>query len=393
MSRLIWTRGMIGFAIVAVAAIGTISPEIRTSRAADDSSPVKPAAKSPADKSSPGKKDVFAVPDGKPPALFSFIARMKHLKPPKNASDDEQKEFQTKAQKAIVEAADKILDSKPPAGVRASALKAEVAALASLKDLGDDSATNKLADLAEKLKDDKQTEVARLVKPYVGLAKVESGTEKAPKPPRAWAEIKPKLAAAPDDRDLVKESLASVEMLEGTGAADAAVKAYRELADILRKSKDSQIAGEAGVLDGIVRRLTLPGKPIEISGRLVDGAPVNTGALKGKVVLVDFWATWCGPCKAELPNVLANYEKYHSRGFEVIGVSCDQDKDALTKFIADEKLPWPIVFQNPGDPSMANYYGITGIPTAILTNKKGEVVSLNARGPVLTKLLGEMIGN
>jgi thiol-disulfide isomerase/thioredoxin len=109
-------------------------------------------------------------------------------------------------------------------------------------------------------------------------------------------------------------------------------------------------------------------------------------------VLVDFWATWCGPCKAELPNVLANYEKYHSRGFEVVGVSCDEDKAALIKFIEDQKLPWPIMFQQPGEPSMANYYGITGIPTAILTNKKGEVISLNARGPELTRLLGELLG-
>jgi thiol-disulfide isomerase/thioredoxin len=107
---------------------------------------------------------------------------------------------------------------------------------------------------------------------------------------------------------------------------------------------------------------------------------------------VDFWATWCGPCKAELPNVLANYEKYRSRGFEVVGVSCDEDKAALVKFIEEQKLPWPIMFQQPGELSMANYYGVTGIPTAILTNKKGEVISLNARGPELTRLLGELLG-
>jgi thiol-disulfide isomerase/thioredoxin len=180
--------------------------------------------------------------------------------------------------------------------------------------------------------------------------------------------------------------------MERSAPPDEAVKAMKELSAILAKSKEPDIAGQARGLEGIIRRLSLPGHPIEYSGNLVDGTPINPAELKGKVVLVDFWATWCGPCKAELPNVLTNYEKYHSRGFEVVGVSCDSDKDALLKFIDDKKLPWPIMFQGPGQRSMAAYYGITGIPTAILTNKKGEVVSLNARGEELTRLLGEMLG-
>jgi hypothetical protein len=98
-----------------------------------------------------------------------------------------------------------------------------------------------------------------------------------------------------------------------------------------------------------------------------------------------------------LPNVKRNYRKYHDKGFEVVGVSLDDDKDALEKFVADQKIPWPILF---GDPStgqgfelpLATYYGITGIPTVLLTNQKGEVVSLNARGPELGKKLAELLG-
>ena len=100
---------------------------------------------------------------------------------------------------------------------------------------------------------------------------------------------------------------------------------------------------------------------------------------------------------AELPNVKRNYEKYHDKGFEVVGVSLDQSRDDLEKFIDKEKLAWPILFpQDEKDQfwnnPMAVYYGVNGIPCAILTNQKGEVVSLNARGPVLTDKLEELLG-
>jgi thiol-disulfide isomerase/thioredoxin len=385
-------RGMF-VAVILLVAAGVIGLQTRPTRAADDPPADKPATtRATLGKPPMAKSDPFAVPNGKPQALMSFIAKMRRMKPPKNASEEDKTAFATKSQAAIVEAADKILESKPVGSARVAALKAEIGALLALKELGDSGANKKLGDLADGLKDDKQIEVARLVKPYVGIAQADAATGKDPVAPRPWAEIKPKFAAFPENRDLAKEAIVSVQSLERMGTTDAAVAAYRELGAILAKSKDPQIAAQAGMFDGIVRRLTLPGKPIEISGHLVDGTPANPAALKGKVVLVDFWATWCGPCRAELPNVLANYEKYHGRGFEVVGVSCDQDKDALVKFIAEQKLPWPIMFQQPGERSMADYYGITGIPTAILTNKKGEVISLNARGPELTRLLEELLG-
>src|SRR6267142_4766468 len=222
-------RGMIGAAILIGAAAGLIAWQIRSSRAADDPPAGKsPADKSPAAKATPGKapaaaSDPFAVPDGKPPALMGFIAKMRRMKPPKNASEEDKKAFLTNSHSAMLEAADKILETKPVAGPRVAALKAKIEALLALKELGDDDATKKLSDLADELKDDKQLEVARLVKPYVGLAKAEAAAAKNPDMPRSWVEIRPKLAADLENKELAKEAIQSVRSLEGSGQTDVAV--------------------------------------------------------------------------------------------------------------------------------------------------------------------------
>jgi thiol-disulfide isomerase/thioredoxin len=116
----------------------------------------------------------------------------------------------------------------------------------------------------------------------------------------------------------------------------------------------------------------------------LEGKVLSIASRKGRVLLVDFWATWCGPCVKELPNVLKIYEKYHDKGFEVIGISLDQDKDALTTFIKDKKMSWPQYFDGKGwENKISTQYGIDSIPATYLLDKEGKVLAIGLRGEEL----------
>lgn len=122
------------------------------------------------------------------------------------------------------------------------------------------------------------------------------------------------------------------------------------------------------------------------------GEPLSVGKFKGKVVLVDFWATWCGPCVGELPNVLAAYHKYHSKGFEIIGVSLDKDENTLKNFIKEKGMVWPQYFDGKvWENKLGQKYGINSIPATFLLDQNGKIVAKGLRGPALDAQLAKML--
>jgi peroxiredoxin len=122
------------------------------------------------------------------------------------------------------------------------------------------------------------------------------------------------------------------------------------------------------------------GKGLDMKFTATDGTEVDLAKMKGKVVLIDFWATWCGPCVAEIPNVKKTYEKLHSKGFEIIGISLDSNEDKLTQFIKKKDMPWPQYFDGKGwKNKISTQHGIRSIPAMWLVDKEGNLVDKKAR--------------
>jgi thiol-disulfide isomerase/thioredoxin len=135
------------------------------------------------------------------------------------------------------------------------------------------------------------------------------------------------------------------------------------------------------------------GKPLSLKFDAADGSPVDLAKLHGKVVLIDFWATWCGPCMKEVPNVVAAYAKYHDKGFEIIGISLDKSKDAMLRMTSQKGMIWPQYFDGKGwENEISSGFHVRSIPTMWLVNKNGVLAIPNARADLegqIAKLLAE----
>lgn len=187
----------------------------------------------------------------------------------------------------------------------------------------------------------------------------------------------------------VMEAADAAESSEGDAAAWLA-KAEKHLKDYPAEKMNKVVEGK---IKSVKAAADLKTKPLELKFTAVDGREVDVSKLQGKVVLIDFWATWCGPCVAELPNVLKAYKELHPKGFEIVGISLDSDKAELEAFVKEKGMEWPQYFDGKGwQNEISSKYGINSIPAMWLLNKKGMVVSTNARGGLeaqVIKLLAE----
>ena len=340
------------------------------------------------------KPDPFAVPEDKnPEELMEFIKTLAQRQP-------ESEEEQQKSLEAIVEAASLIIASdQAKEETKLEAIPVKFQVLAYLQQLDPESGEQRLQTFLEELKKDEQPAVKQMVSDLelqlqAGKLMQLSGEEFSAQADKVLLQLR----EGEFNENRLHMGMQIANILEFNDNPELAAKTYNTLAELARESGDENLADNAAKLEGSAKRLNLIGNEIEIEGETLDGEQFNIEDWRGKVVLVDYWATWCGPCIQELPNVKENYEKYHDKGFEIVGISLDNDAEQLEEFVKDREITWTTLF-NRDEPEkqgwehpLATQYGVMSIPTVILLDKEGKVVSLNARGEELGTLLAGMLG-
>ena len=165
-------------------------------------------------------------------------------------------------------------------------------------------------------------------------------------------------------------------------------KQAAELLASLANNDDPKVAAAAR---GRQELKTLEATPLDWKFTAVDGRPVDLADWRGKVVLVDFWASWCPDCLREMPDVLKAYRQYHDKGFEVVGVSMDHDKVAMLAFLKKHEIPWPQEYDGQAwDSSIAVKYGVKGIPEMWLVDRNGHVIATGVHGSQLEAKLSPL---
>lgn len=341
----------------------------------------------------PDDAHVFDIPEGDNDVLLQFVAEA----PGRMLSSADEE----KGGLAITTAAEKVLKNNPTPEQRLVAAEAMFYWLQRLQSVYSREAAEvqlywklRLGDY-EKIEDEKLAELVaryRLINQALSWNQLRIDQRE---------EFAGQLTSYFVDRPLDEADLETAQQVAqailNSGDRPATVETYRSLAQILKSSSQPDIVSEAAKLDGMGHRLESVGQEITIEATKLDGEPLDWAAYRGKVVLIDYWATWCGPCVAELPNIRKLYDIYHQRGFDVIGVSVDTDQAELKSFVEKNQIPWTITFHDDAEAAglsqpLALQFGISTVPVALLVDQEGRLISLEARGADLASWLEKLLG-
>lgn len=188
----------------------------------------------------------------------------------------------------------------------------------------------------------------------------------------------------PDDPKAANMQVRRIDLWQQFDPAKATA-----LRDELAASKDPKVSAAA---HGRQAQQALGATPLDWKLPALEGAPIDMASLRGKVVLVQFWASWCPDCAREMPVVLGTYRQFHNRGLEIIGVSLDKDKEALLATVRKKGIAWPQYYDGKGwENEVAVRYGVRGIPELWLVDTGGHVVATGVQADQLATLIPPLL--
>ena len=188
------------------------------------------------------------------------------------------------------------------------------------------------------------------------------------------------------DRAVASKAIPAEELKKLYDGLSPEIKENKVGKDVLKRISDLEIKEAAN------KNTSIGSKAPEFSAKNPEGKEVSLNSVLGKVTLIDFWAAWCKPCRAENPNVLAVYKKYHDKGLNIIGVSLDRNEKDWKKAIAEDKLEWSQVSNLAYfNDEIAKLYNVNAIPAAFLLDENGVIIAKNLRGNALEQKVAELL--
>lgn len=333
-----------------------------------------------------------AVDDAREP-LESLRALSKESSGETGVSPDHGRQIAT--QERRIQLAEQILTGSPADDLRKEAILAQFDALRQLAALAEPTALVRLRNLADKYQSDSLPTIASAARQFKVRASLQGFLNGDIDQVQILAEAVPNMLSGPELTpaavDLAAEAAHAAEKNEDY---ELARQVYADLARAVAAHQEAPWVAKAHqAVESGQRRLSLLGQPLAFDLVDVKGRPVTDSDLAGKVVLIDFWATWCQPCLAAMPAARHDYERYKDLGFEIIGLCMDDDAQAVAPFIrGNSPLPWIVVMpQETADRglknSLARAIGVATLPTNVLVNRDGKVISVSARGAQLQQRL------